>query len=139
MARKIATTTTTKNGNVKVEGYKPMNGGKWITKERRLAIYLRDGFICNYCGCDLKNIAVPQDMALDHLTPRSAGGSNDSTNLVTVCRSCNSKRSDKPWLDYAVGGAVDRINTNRYKAINLALAKALIKGDAKDEQSENER
>ena len=123
----------------KVEGYKKLNGGKWITKERRLAIYMRDNFSCCYCGCSLKNIEDPKGIALDHLLPRVAGGNNDSTNLITVCRSCNSKRSDRPWVDYATGGAIDRINQQRYAPVNIALAKALIAGQAKDEETENLR
>ena len=41
----------------------------WITKVRRLAIYLRDGFRCAYCGADLSQVA-PRGLGLDHLTPR---------------------------------------------------------------------
>jgi 5-methylcytosine-specific restriction endonuclease McrA len=112
--------------------------GCWIRKERRLAIYIRDGFQCAYCGCDLKH-AAPADITLDHLLPRSAGGTNESTNLVTACRSCNSSRGAKPWVDYAPGGAQDRINQLRNEPINVPLAKALIDGTAGDAEIEAAR
>jgi len=102
----------------------------WITKERRLAIYIRDNFTCAYCGTSLKN-SEPANVTLDHLVPRNplvahGSGGNESTNLVTACRSCNSSRQDKPWMDYATGGAVDRIETLRYQFVNVELAKSII-------------
>ena len=105
--------------------------GCWIRPAKRLAIYVRDSFRCLYCGTDLRQ-AAPADVTLDHLLPRSAGGSNEATNLVTACRSCNSSRGAKPWLDYATGGAVDRINQLRHEPLNIALAKAILAGTAGD-------
>ncbi len=115
----------------------------WITPERRLAIYIRDSFTCCYCGKCLKN-EDPNLVTLDHLVPRNkkvahGGGGNESTNLITACKSCNSSRQDKPWMDYAPGGAQDRINTLRYQEVNIKLAKALIAGTAGDAEVENLR
>jgi 5-methylcytosine-specific restriction endonuclease McrA len=104
---------------------KAWNGSKWIRPEKRLAIYIRDEFTCCYCGRDLRN-ADAHDVTLDHLVPRSANGSNEATNLVTACGACNYSRQDKPWVDFAPGGAVDRINTRRNQPLNIELAKALI-------------
>lgn len=112
--------------------------GRWIRVEKRLAIYLRDGFGCAYCGRDLRN-AAPADVTLDHLLPRSAGGNNDATNLVTACRSCNSSRQDKPWVDYATGGARDRIEQLRHAPLNIELARALIADTAGDDAIEAAR
>lgn len=117
---------------------KKWNGSKWIRPERRLAIYIRDGFTCCYCGASLKGRDA-HDVTLDHLLPRSAGGGNEATNLVTACGACNYSRQDKPWVDYATGGAVDRINTLRHQPINVELAKALIEDRAGDEQAESLR
>jgi len=105
--------------------------GCWIRRERRLALYIRDSFRCLYCGSDLRH-AAPADITLDHLLPRSAGGNNEATNLVTACRSCNSSRGAKPWADYASGGARDRIEQLRNEPLNMALARALIAGTAGD-------
>lgn len=115
-----------------------MNGSSWIRKERRLALYIRDDFTCGYCGRDLRN-ASPREVTLDHLLPRSAGGDNESTNLVTACLRCNSSRQDKPWADFATGGAVDRISQLRYAPVNLELAKSIIAGRVGDPVVESER
>ncbi len=102
--------------------------GQWIRREKRLALYLRDEFTCLYCGRNLKT-AAPADITLDHLLPRHFGGTNDPTNLVTACRSCNCSRQDRPWVDFAPGGARERIEQRRQEPLNLTLAKALISGE----------
>lgn len=70
------------------------NGGKWIRTDKRLAIYLRDGFQCAYCGAVLEEGDTL--LTLDHVTPQELGGSNKSSNLVCACKSCNSSKQDKP-------------------------------------------
>lgn len=112
----------------------------WITKEKRLAIYIRDNFTCCYCGSSLKS-ADPNLVTLDHLVPRNVkvshgGGGNEATNLVTACKSCNSSRQDKEWTSFAPGGAYDRIMTLRYQSLNMPLAKALIAGTCGDAETE---
>lgn len=106
------------------------NGGsKWIRKDKRLAIYLRDRFSCAYCGRDLHS-AAPFDVTLDHLNAKHKAGNHHETNLVTACRSCNSSRQDKPWRSYATGGAIQRISRLRRRSLKRyrALAKAIIAG-----------
>ena len=110
-------------------------GGKWITPERRLAIYLRDEFTCAYCGVKMFQFK-PGKIALDHLKPRSKGGSNESSNLVTACSLCNSQRGATPWQKYATGGAIERINRARRRKVNLALAKAIIAGQEDDPRNQ---
>lgn len=51
-------------------------------------IYRRDGYSCMYCNDD-------KNLTLDHVYPKSKGGSNDWENLVTCCKKCNSKKQDK--------------------------------------------
>lgn len=110
-------------------------GSKWLRKEKRLAIYIRDSFSCAYCGRDLKGLE-PCEVTLDHLLPRHYGGGNEATNLVTACRSCNSSRGAKPWVDFAPGGARDRIEQLRNTPLNLKLAKAILEDRAGDPEVE---
>jgi 5-methylcytosine-specific restriction endonuclease McrA len=114
------------------------NGSKWIVPERRLALYIRDGFACVYCGEDLR-CAPACEVTLDHLTPRCEGGGNESANLITACRSCNSGRGDRPWKLYATGGAVERIRRQIRRKVNLSLAKAILNGTAGDPRVEAAR
>lgn len=112
-------------------------GSKWIRKTTRLAIYLRDGLTCAYCGRDLKE-AAPCEIGLDHLVCSSHGGDNGPGNLITVCRECNSARGTRPWREYATGGAVTRILRLIAQPLNRTLARALIVGSGRWADGEEE-
>ena len=79
-------------GNTK-PARKRNQGSHWIRPEKRLAIYLRDGLACAYCGATIEDGAR---LTLDHLRPVSRGGSNEASNLVTCCCKCNSSRGNRP-------------------------------------------
>jgi 5-methylcytosine-specific restriction endonuclease McrA len=53
----------------------------------RAAVLKRDEERCVYCG--LPAITV------DHVIPRSRGGSDDEDNLVACCSECNGGKGDK--------------------------------------------
>ncbi len=48
---------------------------------------------CFYCGSKRVD-------AFDHMQPRSRGGSNHPSNLVPVCRRCNSQKGSKTLEEY---------------------------------------
>ena len=48
----------------------------------------RDGHACVNCG-------ATENLAMDHIVPWSRGGPDRSTNLQTLCGSCNSRKSDR--------------------------------------------
>lgn len=122
----------------KIAGYKKLSGGSWITPHKRLAINLRDNMVCVYC---LKNLhgSDARDITLDHIKCRIDGGSNHESNLITACRSCNSKRQDLPLNRFASVEARKQIkrNTARKLAPYLKLAKAYISGNVGDASVEN--
>lgn len=72
-------------------------GMNWIRKDKRLAIYIRDGLACVYCGRGVEDGA---QLTLDHIRPYSKGGKNTAKNLVTCCHTCNSARGDRPWREW---------------------------------------
>ena len=113
------------------------SGGGWIKPYKRLAIYLRDGLSCVYCGAtpDALGNRKPVTLTLDHLLPQSYGGSNGEGNLVTCCLYCNSKRGNmdlSAWLDVACGDDARRVSALivEHTALDLkpfkAEAKAVI-------------
>jgi len=81
---------------------KEWQGMNWITQKKRLAIYLRDGLACSWCGFTLEGGAV---LSLDHLKPRSKGGDNHECNLVTACKHCNDSRGKRSLASFADGVA----------------------------------
>jgi hypothetical protein len=73
-------------------------GMNWVRPSTRLAIYLRDGLACVWCGATVED---GTRLTLDHLRPYAAGGSNDPGNLVTCCHRCNSSRGSRPVSAFA--------------------------------------
>lgn len=59
--------------------------GADIPKDVRSRIYERDGHTCLFCGCT-------SDLTIDHIFPRQHGGTDDESNLQTLCRPCNSRK-----------------------------------------------
>jgi 5-methylcytosine-specific restriction endonuclease McrA len=53
----------------------------------RRAVFARDGHKCQYCGASAENI--------DHVVPRSRGGTHTWDNVVAACRPCNAKKEDR--------------------------------------------
>src|SRR5271167_1722005 len=72
-------------------------GSKWIRRSTRFAIYHRDAFACVYCRATGAEGAT---LTLDHVTPCELGGTNETTNLVTACLSCNSAKQHKTMRDW---------------------------------------
>ena len=53
----------------------------------RRAVFARDGHRCQYCNRTAENI--------DHVVPRSRGGTHSWDNVVASCRSCNARKEDQ--------------------------------------------
>lgn len=54
----------------------------------RQRVFKRDEYQCVYCGSQ-------KELTIDHVQPRSRGGRNTWTNLVTCCSKCNHKKGNK--------------------------------------------
>ena len=60
-------------------------------KLNRRNIYARDQSTCQYCG---KRFPT-QELSLDHVVPRSIGGTTTWDNLVCACVYCNAKKGGR--------------------------------------------
>jgi len=82
-------------------------------KLSRRNIFIRDKFMCQYCGKEGK----PSDLTLDHITPRSRGGKFTWENIVTSCYACNTKKGDREPNEAGMGllcGEPKRLETLEY-------------------------
>ena len=57
----------------------------------RHSVLLRDNFTCQYCG----GTPGRANLTLDHVIPRCRGGRTVWENLVTACRSCNTRKGNR--------------------------------------------
>lgn len=57
-------------------------------KINRQRLYKRDNYECVYCGSK-------KSLTIDHIIPKSRGGQNTWTNLVTCCSPCNRTKDDR--------------------------------------------
>lgn len=115
------------------------NGMNWISQYKRLAIYLRDGLACVWCGATVEQEGT--QLSLDHVQAYSHGGSDEPSNLVTCCMKCNRSRSNRSKETFAavvarrLGNVVtrERILANIYNArrrqveLHYQTAKDLVK------------
>ena len=74
---------------------------KKVTKYKRKAIpgalrhevFKRDGYRCVECGASNKETTLH----VDHILPVSQGGTNEISNLQTLCQKCNLAKSNRHW------------------------------------------
>lgn len=89
------------------------------TQSMRINIYKRDGYRCVYCQDDLSD--KPRAICLDHVIPYIKGGTNREINLVTSCKKCNAKKSDRnpdeAKMNWPVGMGEIYLN-NEYQQFN---------------------
>ncbi len=53
-------------------------------------VFLRDGYVCQYCGDDVSK----KTATLDHVLPVSHGGKTTFENTVTACGPCNANKGN---------------------------------------------
>jgi len=76
--------------------YEPIN---------RTIVYRKHNYICTSCGVkcvhpNKDNYNQSNAATLDHIIPKSKGGSHTYDNVTLLCRSCNTIKSDKILPDY---------------------------------------
>lgn len=67
------------------------HGHNGNVKFSRKNLYIRDLYQCQYCG----TIGEAEDLNIDHVVPRVAGGKTTWDNCVTSCITCNTKKGSK--------------------------------------------
>ena len=60
-------------------------------KITRRAVFARDSWTCQYCGSR-------SNLTVDHVIPRSKGGTSSWENIVASCAPCNRRKADRTPL-----------------------------------------
>lgn len=77
--------------------FRAMNKYRNVSVRTRHKVLERDGFRCQDCGASPAMGAV---LEVDHTIPVSKGGTNEMSNLRTLCADCNRGKSDR-IVDYS--------------------------------------
>jgi hypothetical protein len=93
-----------------------------ISKKQRFEVFKRDNFTCQYCGRGTPDVVLH----VDHVHPKSRGGTDDPVNLLTACADCNhgkgARKLDAPSHNQ-IQNAEDRAaRLEQLQALNDMLA-----------------
>lgn len=81
-------------------GTRHQRGYGWAWEKLRKVILERDSGLCQPC---LKAERTTLATHVDHITPKSAGGTDDPPNLRAICRACHDEKTRREMTNR--GGA----------------------------------
>ena len=79
-----------------------------VPNELRRAVFERDNYTCQYCGCS----GEEAELEIEHVIPVSKGGNNDIHNLATACRVCNRSKGARILTVGELQQVADKINSS---------------------------
>lgn len=87
---------------------------KNVPPDQKLLVKERANFCCEYCLS--QEDFSPDTFSIEHITPRSKGGTNDLENLANSCQQCNShKFTSTEVIDPLTGELVPLYNPRQNK------------------------
>lgn len=87
-ADKLAKRRTKKSAKTQAQSQQQISKNKrsrYIPASVRVSVLNRDKYKCVFCGKSAKQV----ELEVDHIIPFAKGGSNDLSNLQTLCFDCN--------------------------------------------------
>lgn len=84
-------------------------GRQPIPRKLRHEVFKRDGYRCRECGATNKETRLH----VDHIKPVAKGGTNDLSNLQTLCEECNRAKYTDEWI----GGVNKRVLNKNLQSI----------------------
>jgi len=83
----------------------------------RRNIYARDRSRCQYCGKKFPTT----ELSLDHVVPRSRGGTSDWANVVCCCVKCNVRKGGRVPAEAGLKLIAEPVKPRRSPAVTLRL------------------
>lgn len=91
MIENVSFDTAQMSSDTKLIGTAYQQGPLYLNKLRSF-VFSRSNNKCVYCGAKAEEI--------DHVVPRSSGGTNSTHNLVASCKACNQMKSNKTLKEF---------------------------------------
>jgi len=79
------------------------------------ATHVQYNFTCQYCGYDGRDFPNWLQLTIDHIIPRSHGGTDDAENKITVCQACNSITSRMKFSGQLTREEIIELKKNRVR------------------------
>lgn len=86
-----------------------------VSNEQRERIMKRDGYQCVICGST-------ERLTIDHIVPRSKGGSGEDDNLRVLCNSCNSRKGNREAKAELEQGSTNVASSSPQVRLNVATS-----------------
>jgi len=102
--------------------------------EENIKMYVRarDKYICQYCG-EIR----PKRLEVDHIIPRSRGGSTTPDNLAAACYDCNQKKGNWTAVEFGYPEVQQRVRKSLKAVAHTQAGKtAILEGLAEIAQVE---
>jgi endonuclease I len=70
---------------------------------KRIYLAIIQNWQCYWCKQECREESGhPNTATIEHITPRSKGGSNEMDNLAMACYNCNNRRGNEDWFKFLV-------------------------------------
>jgi len=88
-----------------------------VTAEQKQAVAERARECCEYCQCQAR--FSPDPFSVEHITPRSRGGTSDLSNLALSCQGCNNRKyTSVEAIDPVTGETVPLYHPRRQRWVD---------------------
>lgn len=84
---------------IRAKAFKAYKEGTWQIHDL-LEINVSKMKCNNYCWYCLEDFEDTSELTIDHIFPRSKGGTNDVDNILLVCKHCNSSKNNIDLLEW---------------------------------------
>ena len=87
---------------IRSKAYKAYCDGRWQISDlyqQQIEKLQQSNHACAYCGTVFN---FPTEATVDHIFPRSKGGTNEMENIVFACKTCNSSKGDRDMFGWYV-------------------------------------
>ena len=93
------------------------------SKVKFAKVYAKTNGKCAYCGVELKE----NEISIDHIQPKSKGGTNTEDNLFLCCKSCNSRKKNRTLKEFRFYSSLKSYEMPHFKYEQFLYLKNKIK------------